>query len=598
MSDKDSISREKLKEMLTQSDELLRGLLDMANDGILVIQDEEIVFANDAILKMLSYDAGELAGDLVEDIVDPLERRYHPEKLDILIGEKSGRSSFATRLQSKDKGLVSVEIGTNDFDYDGAPAVVAIVRDLTMSMSLEAAASESETRFRALHDTSPIAYFTLDSNGIIKDTNAAAERLLGYEKNQMIGLNIVGYMPEEENSPGEQVIREILRGSIIKGLEIEMVNADSKRIWVTVTGSPLSMNKERPTEIGFMVIDVHRRKEAEEREISARERAELYLEVMTTDLHTFNQSTAFTIELVETMASLPESIQGVVKESALTIKRAARMIANVRTLITLENSPPRTKKTDIYAHFKRPSIEADRDFSWKTLNVNSNINDDEFEVSGHQFLWIVFFNIIHNALLHNESNVIDLDVIASREDYNREIRIEFTDRGPGIPDEIKDRIFRRSAVTGSKVMTQGLGLTLVDQVVRELGGRIWVENRVKDDQSQGCKFVVILPAWKDEMELPCGRESCITFYKAEHCVFCGPVFDILMDVLEEFGISKHAVKVVRVDEPGSEKSEEDLPGLPTIEICEESLTGLVSEEEIRSKIVQMMVSGCDRGPVT
>jgi hypothetical protein len=269
------------------------------------------------------------------------------------------------------------------------------------------------------------------------------------------------------------------------------------------------------------------------------------------------------------------------------------MIANVRTLITLENSPPRFVKTDIFPHFTRAKKEAARDFPWKTLNITDNIGDDEFEVQGHQFLWIVFFNIIHNALLHNENNEINVEVKASSEDYGREIRIEFIDQGPGIRDEIKEQIFRRSAQSSSKLFTQGLGLTLVDKVVRDLGGRIWVEDRVKGDTSKGSRFVVVLPSWQEDMVLPCGADTCITFYKAEHCVFCGPVYDTLMDVLEEFGMSEHHVKVIQVDEPDAEVSEDELPGLPTIDICEERLTGLIDDEEIRTKIVSMMVVGCD-----
>ncbi len=583
----------KKKDTLTTSDELLSGILEMAKDGVLVIQDEEIVYANEAMIGMLGYESNELTGKLIEEIIDPLEKRFSPEKLEILNADKEGRNNFHTRFLKKDRTLINVEIGSNDFEYEGYPAVVAIVRDLTQSMTLEAQVSESETRFEALHETTPIAYFTLDAEGIIKDVNSAAEKLLGYQEGQMVSMHINSFMPEEEDNPGEQVIREALKGKTIRGVEIEMVQMDGRRIWVNATANPLAMDRDRPVEIGFMALDVHRRKIAEDRENQAKQRAELYLEVMTTDLHTFNQSTAYTLELVGTMVELPQDIDFVVNESALTVKRAARMIANVRTLITLESTPPRTVKTDIYPHFKRASNEAARDFPWKTLKIKESIKDDEFEVQGHQFLWVVFFNIMHNALLHNEENSIEMEVKATTEDYGRELRIEFTDKGPGIPDEVKERIFRRTGGSGHEAFTRGLGLTLADMVVRDLGGRIWVENRVKGDSSKGSKFVVVLPMWQEAKELPCGRETCITFYKAEHCVFCGPVFDILMDVLEEFGLSERVVKIIQVDDPDSEVKEEDLPGLPIIEICEERLVGLVVDEEVRTKIVGVMVSGCE-----
>ena len=585
---------DKIPEHLLESDGVLSGILEIAKDGILIIQEEEIIYANPIIADMLGYSSEEIQEMFVEDIIDPLEKRYSAEKIEILNGDNPTRSNFNTRFKKKDGNVINVEISTKDFTYDGHPAVLVVVKDLTRKMSLEAQISDSKSRYEALHESSPIAYFTLRSDGTITDVNSAAEKLLGYDANQMIGMHINSFMPDEEDNPGEQVIREVLKGSVIRGVEIEMVQIDGRRIWVNATASPLTMEGDRPVEIGFMALDVHRRKIAEERENRAKDRAELYLEVMTTDLHTFNQSTAFTLELVDTMAELPEDVQFVVNESALNIKRAARMIANVRTLITLESSPPRIVKTDIYPHFKRASKEAARDFPWKKLNITDNIEDDEFEVQGHQFLWIVFFNIIHNALLHSEETEIDLEVKATLEDFGREVRIEFIDQGPGIKDEIKEQIFRRTGHSSTTTFTKGLGLTLVDKVVRDLGGRIWVEDRIQGDVSKGSRFVVILPSWQEDMILPCGADTCITFYKADHCVFCGPVYDTLMDVLEEFGMSERHVKIVRVDDPNSEVKEDELPGLPTIDICDERLTGLVEDEEIRIKIVSMMVSGCER----
>ena len=116
-------------------------------------------------------------------------------------------------------------------------------------------------------------------------------------------------------------------------------------------------------------------------------------------------------------------------------------------------------------------------------------------------------------------------------------------------------------------------------MVTDLKGQVWVEDRVDGDMSQGSKFVIILPAWKEELVLPCGRDSCITFYKSDHCVFCGLAYDNMMRVLDEFGVNRSMVQVLNVDDPDSEVKEADLIALPTIRICEEEREGYVEEDE-------------------
>ncbi len=135
----------------------------------------------------------------------------------------------------------------------------------------------------------------------------------------------------------------------------------------------------------------------------------------------------------------------------------------------------------------------------------------------------------------------------------------------------------------------------MNQLVTDLGGQIWVEDRVSGDPLQGSRFVIELPAWKEEVELPCGRDTCITFYKSEHCVFCGPVHDTLIGVIDELGVSRSLISVVNVDDPDSEISEEDLAAMPTVRICEEELEGYQEEDDIRTAVLKMIMMSCMTG---
>ena len=69
------------------------------------------------------------------------------------------------------------------------------------------------------------------------------------------------------------------------------------------------------------------------------------------------------------------------------------------------------------------------------------------------------------------------------------------DRGEGIPEELKPRVFQRLFRARSKEKPQGsgLGLFIVKTVIEKFDGKVWVENRVNDDHTQGTRFVIELP---------------------------------------------------------------------------------------------------------
>jgi len=70
------------------------------------------------------------------------------------------------------------------------------------------------------------------------------------------------------------------------------------------------------------------------------------------------------------------------------------------------------------------------------------------------------------------------------------VRMLVDDSGPGVRPEIRNRIFEPFFSTRSPDEGSGLGLTVCQRVVSELGGRI----RVEDSDLGGARFVVELPA--------------------------------------------------------------------------------------------------------
>ena len=564
----------------------------LANDGIIILQDDRIVMANPAFLEMLGFDFVDLEGKPITDLLEPTTAHQFEEVQEGFNWGQSGRPAFRTRFLKKDRTLVHVEISTSDFVFSRKPAIMGIVRNVSQQVELEAAVDASESRYRALFDSSPISYFSLSLMGNVLQVNKAATRLLGYEEDDLLRRNFSSFIPDGEGKEiVGQMLSEAANGKTVEDFEMQMKTADGRSTWVSVTANLLEYSDQSST-IALMALDIDRRKNAEAREQLERNRANLYLEVMTHDLNNVNQSLLFSTGLLENSEDIPEQYRPLLHESSWNVRRAARMVANLRSLFRLANEPPTRTKVD-FNDFLQSSLSVVRgDFPWKTLELTTNIEKGKFEVAGHQYLEQVCFNILHNAMTFDEQDTVVLEVNAEIVDAVKMVRIEFADRGPGVPDSAKEFIFRRTGSPDDQIVGRGLGLTLVDRIVKNIGGKIRVEDRVKGDPSQGARFVLMLPLWIEAPELHCGRNTCITFYKSNHCVFCDPAMEILTTVLDSLGVPQSMVESINVDDPGVEITDEELPMLPYIKICKQELTGFISESSIRSSVMNLLMTNC------
>ncbi|MFB6119110.1 sensor histidine kinase [Halosegnis sp.] len=118
----------------------------------------------------------------------------------------------------------------------------------------------------------------------------------------------------------------------------------------------------------------------------------------------------------------------------------------------------------------------------------------EVDVLADETLVDVVGNVLSNAVDHNDEQTPRIEVTADETDSYVDLRV--ADNGPGVPDEVKDAIFRRDETglhedgTGS-----GFGLFFVDAMLSDFGGDVWVEDRAswrlhETDEPGGSVFVL------------------------------------------------------------------------------------------------------------
>ena len=116
-------------------------------------------------------------------------------------------------------------------------------------------------------------------------------------------------------------------------------------------------------------------------------------------------------------------------------------------------------------------------------------------INGDELLIDVFDNVLNNAIKYNapkQEIIVEIYVSRFREDNTPYIKVEIKDRGIGIPDDLKEKLFQKSRNTDISRRGMGMGLSLVKMIIDKYGGKIKIKDRIEGDYEKGSNFILLL----------------------------------------------------------------------------------------------------------
>ncbi len=264
---RDITERKRMEDALRESENKFRSLVENSIVGVYLIQD--------GVFKYVNSRVGDIHGYKIEEMVEKMgpKQTTLPEDLSIVEGNIGKRIKgeeesihYEFRIVTKNQEIRNVEVFGSRIMYQGRPAVIGTMLDITDRKKAEEALRQSEEKYRTILENVQEAYFEDDLSGNLTFFNDVLCRHLGYTREELIGMNYRRYTEEEEDARKlHELYNGVYRtGKPVTALGMEATRKDGTKLNYETSVSLIRNSEGKP--IGFRGIsrDITERKRAEE----------------------------------------------------------------------------------------------------------------------------------------------------------------------------------------------------------------------------------------------------------------------------------------------------------------------------------------------
>nr|WP_281397233.1 PAS domain S-box protein [Chitinivorax tropicus] len=244
-----------------QAEGKFRALVELSLVGFYIVQDDILHYANPTLAEMVGHDQQAMAGREVNDFIAPDDWMLVQQNHRLRLTGEIDHLRYTFRIRHRDGHLVDVEAHGRRFEFNGRPAIIGMLIDIS-----ERVKQERQLRLAAkVFDNAQEGILITDANAEIIATNPAFSRITGFEGGGTIGK--VSRMFRDGRDYGE-INQDMLMSLEMSGhWQGELVdrrsNGDAYPAWLSI--SAVRDDQGRISNYVGVFSDITSRKEAEER---------------------------------------------------------------------------------------------------------------------------------------------------------------------------------------------------------------------------------------------------------------------------------------------------------------------------------------------
>ncbi|MHA1671171.1 MAG: PAS domain S-box protein [Promethearchaeota archaeon] len=257
------------EEKIKESEAKFRTISEQSLMGISIIQDDRVKYVNKTFANMLGYSNEEILnwspGEFFKTIYFKDKKRIIELSAEIINRIEKGVSYYEARGIHKNGNIIWLEIYSKAIMYQKKPAFLVSIIDISERKKAKEELKKSEVKYRFLFENSPSSMLLIDTSGNIEDCNPALEKLIEYNKTELIGKKFSNlsfifpkYIPHLLKR-----LKQISDGETIPPIDIQLIKKNGSLIWVNYDSSLVKIGDKKY--IMVMGHNISVQKEAEEK---------------------------------------------------------------------------------------------------------------------------------------------------------------------------------------------------------------------------------------------------------------------------------------------------------------------------------------------
>jgi len=495
----DITKRKKAEEALKESEEKFRNTVEAAPDGIAItrIEDGLFLMVNQYYTQLTGYGREETIGKKSIDLnlfVNPGDRDDY-----VKILKKDGFvTNYEFKCRTKTGAVVDALLSARPLLYGGEDCMVAVVTDITGRKHAE----EELVRLAIVVEQANESIIITDREGLIIYVNPAFEKISGYGRNELLGRNFrILKSDKHDNSFYHRMWLEITGGKVWKGRIINRLK-DNQICQFETTISPIRDSHNTITHFVSVNRDV-----TQEVSLENQLRQAQKMEAMGTlaggIAHDFNNILGAIMGYTElSMFDLPED--SMARQNLKEVLRGTNRAKDLVTQILAFSRQSEKERKPIYISLIiKEALKLLRASLPSTIQIHLDLEpESDVIIADSTQIHQVIMNLCTNAghamrehggLLEMKLSNIELDeqsaIFHPDLHSGSYFQLRVSDSGPGSGSDVIERIFDPYFTTKEKGEGTGLGLAVVQGIIKSHGGATLVESV----PGSGATFTIYLP---------------------------------------------------------------------------------------------------------
>jgi PAS domain S-box-containing protein len=316
-----------------------QAIIESAPEAIIVFNSEHFLYLNRFAAEQLGFESESLVGQPIMNFVHPESRPFVIDRLGQLALTGQSAGPMEVRFISRDGKVIPAEVVSVPISFEGQPAILGFIRDISQRIEAELALRESEERFGNAFTYSPHGMGIVALDGHWLRANKSLCEMLGYSDEELQARTVQEVTHPDDAAEDVLLTQRLISGSSDSYDRIKRYyRKDGEMIWVSVAVSAVHDQSGKPMYLIGQVENITARRELERRSLQS-ERLAGIVETTIAVAHEMNNVLtvlAMNAELLATNAS-QEEVPEVAAEILMASNRIAATVKRLRNVADMKS---------------------------------------------------------------------------------------------------------------------------------------------------------------------------------------------------------------------------------------------------------------------